>query len=557
MLVEAAARAGLEPIELLPEPQAAAIMYAEFDSSNAPVAVYDLGAGTFDVSVVEATEDGARVVGSPRGIDPLGGLTFDQKLFDLIEERFKIEQPSQWASLSQPSNSTEFAARFSLDLDIRTAKEALSENNAWEIPVLGTEFLVTREDLEDLIRPEVERSVQLTLEVIASAGLEPADLGGIYMVGGASRVPLVKNMLYDALGVQPRTELDPKTVVALGGLRWLAGRSFEPGISEASHTDELAPTVLIGLEGGTDETNTASDYASRAVSDGDELGASVPGRSTLGSLAAIFLLGAAIVGVISVLPQFADGGVLRSDEASRTFLYLAISCTWIVSAACLRSRQAVVLMVGAFFTAGATVSQVGSPLTLLGSASPKLGFWLIMISFGFAIAGVCLGFVAVSRIGLLGAPGRLSSDTATPDARAVVGAILALTALLAITFLLPWEGTGSLSRTLDVSLNTSFGSCWTALWLALAPIAALVWRPSLAGMALLVGLLLTEMFFVIAAAIFHTGNIWMYLQIVSVLGLAVLFGVLSRIRRNRAENADAQPGASDEIVGCELGPADT
>ena len=83
-LTEAAGRAGLEPVELLPEPVAAALMYAEIHSLDAPVAVYDLG-GTFDVTVVEATDQGIRVKGAPKGIDPLGGSSFDQKLFEVLE----------------------------------------------------------------------------------------------------------------------------------------------------------------------------------------------------------------------------------------------------------------------------------------------------------------------------------------------------------------------------------------------------------------------------------------------------------------------------------------
>ncbi len=527
MLQEAAGRAGLEPVEFLAEPVAAALMYADEDGSDAPVAVYDLGAGTFDVTVLEKSREGPKVVGSPRGIDPLGGLTFDQKLFDVIAARFADEQPEQWERLSNPTNTTEFTERFALDSDIREAKEALSENNSWEIRVLGTEVLVTRDELEELILPEVERTIELTREVLESAGIEANELGALYMVGGASRVPLVKTMLYDALGVQPRTELDRKTVVALGGLRWITSQPFDHGNT---------PKPADG-----DATSSTGD----PEDDDEERISSSPGRSRLGSVAALLFWSAAAIAAISLFPQFSNGAVPASNGTSRAVSCLGLCAMWVVGGAFLRSRQAVVLMIGAFFLASATLPRVGTPLAQLGSASPSAGFWLVLLSLAVAIAGVHVSFRALSEINLVGFPLSFSSNVETTATRIGVFGIVSVTVLLVVSFLVPWSGSSAVSRTFGSSPVSAVGMSWTALMLACIPVAAVLWRPTLAGMASMTGFIVSQGNIVVASATFHAGNLWIYLQVVALVALAGFCVALSRVRRRELQD---QPESCAEAV---------
>ena len=343
MLTEAAGRAGIEGVELLAEPVAAALMYAENHSILAPVAVYDLGAGTFDVAVLEATDQGIVVKGAPKGIDPIGGLSFDQKLFEVLDARFALERADEWEKLRPPANSVEFSARFNLDADIRAAKEALSETNCWEIPVLGTLMLITREEFEELIRPDVQRTVDLTLEVIASAGVKPADLSGLFMVGGASRVPLVKTMLYDSLGVQPRTEFDPKTVVALGGLRWgalqrAAGGDRASDNERRNETAAVVPLPILGDVGGAgppESDGTTSSDADGNV--GSEASPSPEGRRTKTLVGLVSLL--ALVAIVVVAAVLLSGGgsngakkiALISNQRTKTRVTSSPTSTTIAS----------------------------------------------------------------------------------------------------------------------------------------------------------------------------------------------------------------------------------
>ncbi len=206
-----------------------------------------------------------------------------------------------------PRTLAEFSALFNLDADIRTAKEALSEAIRWEIPVLGTLMLITREEFEELIRPDVQRTIDLTLEVITSAGLKPADLSGLFMVGGASRVPLVKTMLYDALGVQPRTEFDPKTVVALGGLRWGALQRADGG--ERASDNELrnemgavVPLPILGDIGGAGPPESGGTTPSGADGNvGSEASPSPEGRRTKTLVGLVSVLAAVAIVVVAAL----------------------------------------------------------------------------------------------------------------------------------------------------------------------------------------------------------------------------------------------------------------
>lgn len=222
VLLSAARLAGLTgPLLLVPEPVAAAAHFASL-AGRAPapgqaLAVYDLGAGTFDVAVVGATRNGFGVLAED-GLPDLGGLDVDQALMVHVGREVSHSDPQRWQRLLRPESTADRRTRRALQEDVKAAKEALSRLPQTEVPMPEpfSDVLVTRGELEALVRPALLRSVELLGRTIAAAGLSPDRLAGIYLVGGSSRLPLVGSMISEKLGVVPSSLDQPETAVALG-----------------------------------------------------------------------------------------------------------------------------------------------------------------------------------------------------------------------------------------------------------------------------------------------------------------------------------------------------
>ncbi|WP_199443303.1 Hsp70 family protein [Umezawaea beigongshangensis] len=222
VLLSAARLAGMGPeLVLVPEPVAAAAHFASFhDQTLAPgqaLAVYDLGAGTFDVAVVGATPSGFAVL-AEAGLPDLGGLDVDQALLENVGRQVSVRDPGRWQNLLRPESTADRRARRALQEDVRSAKEALSRHPQTEVPMPEPfdDVLVTRAELEALVRPSMLRSVELLASTIRSTGAAPEQLVGIYLVGGASRIPLVATMIAEQVRVVPVSLDQPETAVALG-----------------------------------------------------------------------------------------------------------------------------------------------------------------------------------------------------------------------------------------------------------------------------------------------------------------------------------------------------
>ncbi|MDQ0379976.1 Hsp70 family protein [Amycolatopsis thermophila] len=222
VLLSAARLAGMTgPLLLVPEPVAAAAHFASL-AGRAPapgqaLAVYDLGAGTFDVAVVGATGTGFAVLAED-GLPDLGGLDVDQALMVHVGREVSHSDPQRWQRLLRPESTADRRTRRALQEDVKAAKEALSRLPQTEVPMPEpfSDVLVTRGELEALVRPALLRSVELLGRTIAAAGLSPDRLAGIYLVGGSSRLPLVGSMIAEKLGVVPSSLDQPETAVALG-----------------------------------------------------------------------------------------------------------------------------------------------------------------------------------------------------------------------------------------------------------------------------------------------------------------------------------------------------
>ncbi|MFJ4289984.1 Fe-S protein assembly chaperone HscA [Cupriavidus sp. NPDC089707] len=204
---DAARLAGLEVLRLLNEPTAAAIAYGLDNAAEGVYAVYDLGGGTFDISVLKLTR-GVFEVLATGGDSALGGDDFDQRLLCWIVEQ---------ASL-QPLSAQDMRL---LMVRARAAKEALSEADSTVIDaVLESGEIVhltlTDETFEQITAHLVQKTLAPVRKALRDAGVTPDDVKGVVLVGGATRMPSIRKAVGDYFGQTPLTNLDPDRVVALG-----------------------------------------------------------------------------------------------------------------------------------------------------------------------------------------------------------------------------------------------------------------------------------------------------------------------------------------------------
>lgn len=224
VIEDAVASAGAPAPVLLPEPVAAARYFVEILGHELPIGraavVFDLGAGTFDASVVARTGTGYEVL-AVDGSDRIGGHYLDQALVEYLGGRYTASEDlaERWRTLLDPNSDAERRRlRFALYDEIRDAKERLSRTVTTDVVVPGfaTEELLTRSELEQLARPLLAQAVTVTKAAIREAGREPGQLAGIFMVGGASRMPLATTMLHHETGIAPTLIEQPELVVSEG-----------------------------------------------------------------------------------------------------------------------------------------------------------------------------------------------------------------------------------------------------------------------------------------------------------------------------------------------------
>ncbi|HEU4349821.1 MAG TPA: Hsp70 family protein [Actinoplanes sp.] len=253
LLAGAATRAGLENARLVAEPVAAATYFAEVLGRDVPigsvVVVHDFGAGTFDVSVVARTADGFEVL-AVDGRDDIGGLDVDAAIVNHVGTLFG-DRP-EWRRLLEPSTVEERRAKRQLWDDVRIAKERLSRTQSADfvVPLLDTEVHLTRDELEKLARPVLDQTVEVTRGMIRWAGLPEGRLAGVFLVGGASRIPLVATLLHRELGEAPVAIEQPELVVAEGSI--LADAALlASGPAAPGPTAELRLASALRREPGT------------------------------------------------------------------------------------------------------------------------------------------------------------------------------------------------------------------------------------------------------------------------------------------------------------------
>ncbi|MFD1801884.1 Fe-S protein assembly chaperone HscA [Mixta tenebrionis] len=200
---DAARLAGLHVLRLLNEPTAAAIAYGLDSGQEGVIAVYDLGGGTFDISVLRLSR-GVFEVLATGGDSALGGDDFDHLLADWLREQAGL-----------PQHGDHGVQRQLLDCAI-AAKIALSDSDSVTVTLGDWQGVVTRADFEQLIAGLVKRTLLACRRALKDAGVTPEEVLEVVMVGGSTRVPLVREKVGEFFGRQPLTTIDPDKVVAIG-----------------------------------------------------------------------------------------------------------------------------------------------------------------------------------------------------------------------------------------------------------------------------------------------------------------------------------------------------
>ena len=225
--------AGLGEVRMLTEPEAAAAHYARNDrlDPGALVAVYDLGGGTFDATVLRTTEHGFDILGRPEGIEGLGGIDFDEAVFTHVDQTLDGA-----VSRLDPADPRATSAAIRLRHECVAAKETLSADTETTIPVLlpelQTEVRLTRGEFERMIRPAIDATIASMRRALQSARVDLPQLHTVLLVGGSSRIPMVAHLVSAELGRPTSVDTHPKHAVALGAAAVGAGTAG-PGTAPA------------------------------------------------------------------------------------------------------------------------------------------------------------------------------------------------------------------------------------------------------------------------------------------------------------------------------------
>jgi len=236
---EAGALAGLDVVRILNEPTAASLAYGYGDGSRHTVLIYDLGGGTFDVSVVTVEGDITEVLAS-HGNNHLGGDDFD----DLLAERLAAEFEKQHGVDVRQGNpaakarlwwaAEEAKKKLSFEPYVKIREEALVTRL---FRPLHLEVEISRDEYEAMIRPLVESTLDSVSKALQDSGKKPGDMDAILLVGGSTRTPLVSSLLIEKTGLEPRQDVHPDLAVALGAgvmASRLAGRAVERVLVDVS-----------------------------------------------------------------------------------------------------------------------------------------------------------------------------------------------------------------------------------------------------------------------------------------------------------------------------------
>jgi molecular chaperone DnaK len=241
--------AGLEVLRIINEPTAAALAYGLEKQEGKTIAVYDLGGGTFDISILEIG-DGVFEVKSTNGDTFLGGEDFDAKIVNYLADRFKqkegIDLRTDRLALQRLKEAAEKAK---IELSSASTTEVnqpfiTARMEGGTTTPLHLVETITRADLEKLVSDLIDRTIEPCKKALKDAGVEAKDIADVVLVGGMTRMPRVREVVKDFFGKEPHTGVNPDEVVAMGA-------AIQAGVLQGDVKDVLLLDVTplsLGIE---------------------------------------------------------------------------------------------------------------------------------------------------------------------------------------------------------------------------------------------------------------------------------------------------------------------
>lgn len=237
--------AGLDVLRIINEPTAAALAYGLDKKKEEIIAVYDLGGGTFDISILELGE-GVFEVKSTNGDTHLGGDDFDQRLIDYIADEFKKDNaidlrndPMALQRLKEAAEKAKIELSSSMSTNVNLPFITADASGPKHL-----DLQITRAKFEQLVMDMVERSIEPCRKAVADAGIKVSDIDEVILVGGSTRTPLVQQKVKEFFGKEPNKSVNPDEVVAIGA-------AIQGGVLGGEVTDVLLLDVTplsLGIE---------------------------------------------------------------------------------------------------------------------------------------------------------------------------------------------------------------------------------------------------------------------------------------------------------------------
>ncbi len=244
--------AGLEVLRIINEPTAASLAYGMDRKGSETVAVYDLGGGTFDISILQLG-DGIYEVKATAGDTYLGGEDFDKKIMDWLLDDFRkstgIDLRQDRMALQRLKEAAEKAK-----CELSTATETTLTLPFISADASGPKHInrtLTRERFESLVADLIDRTAAPCLDALAAAGLKPSDVDQVILVGGQTRTPKVQRMVAELFGREPNRDINPDEVVAIGAA--IQGGVLKGEIKDVVLLDVTPLSLGIEMHGGVFE----------------------------------------------------------------------------------------------------------------------------------------------------------------------------------------------------------------------------------------------------------------------------------------------------------------
>ncbi len=244
--------AGLEVMRIINEPTAASLAYGLDRKGSETVAVYDLGGGTFDISILQLG-DGIYEVKSTAGDTYLGGEDFDKKIMDWLLDDFRkstgIDLRQDRMALQRLKEAAEKAK-----CELSTATETTLTLPFISADASGPKHInrtLTRERFESLVADLIDRTAAPCLDALSAAGLKPSDVDQVILVGGQTRTPKVQRMVAELFGREPNRDINPDEVVSIGAA--IQGGVLKGEIKDVVLLDVTPLSLGIEMHGGVFE----------------------------------------------------------------------------------------------------------------------------------------------------------------------------------------------------------------------------------------------------------------------------------------------------------------